>query len=146
MESGTRSLVRKVAAYRVLGWTLQQIGTALRTSKSNVSRILHTEECRVEMDRIHRERIGTLEAMLTSKGIVALRRLSKIGRDGEGDAVKAAANASILTAAVKGITHRASREEARPTANQVQFIRFADAVPPEEPSPEPPSSSEPSPS
>ena len=145
MESGIRSLVRKIAAYRVLGWTSRRIGKAVRTSTSNVCRILKTEKCRVEMDRIHRERISTLEAMITSKGIIALHRLSKLGRDGERDAVKARANASILAAAVRRLARRASKEEAKPTANQVQFIRFADATPPEPAAPSPPSS-EPSPS
>lgn len=78
----------------------------------------------------------------------AVRTLDRARREGtRDDVVKIQASADLLNAAVKLIGHRRKNRGPKVSAsNQVQFIRFADAVPPEEPSPELPSSSEPSPS
>lgn len=154
MEAETRRLVARIAAYRVLGWTSQAIAKALRCSKSNVCRILQTDECLAEIARIHERKVAALESSLTTGGLVAVRRLKRFGRRAtEDDARAIQANGMLLAAAVRALGYRQWKDEPKSGANQVVFvdIRSSESLPalpsgsPAEPPAESPSAPPPEP-
>lgn len=141
-------LTRRVARYWALGWSCRRIAETLRVSRSTVSNIIRSEEGRAAIEEIEALKFDRVTAFIATTGMRAVRTLDRARREGtRDDVVKIQASADLLNAAVKLIGHRRKNRGPKVSAsNQVQFIRFADAAPPEEPSPEPPSSSEPSPS
>ena len=122
-----RNLALRVARYWALGWTSKRIAEAVRTSSSNVRRMIQTAECQAELERLQSERFGRIVHAVSRAGLKSVRTLDKIRRgqgNGDGEVTKAASD--LLRETDRLIGYRTKAAEPPASANAVTFVRIVE--------------------